>query len=129
MKLINKIPAIMLWAAWLLITAHSVIPHDHHSPELLVQNESSCPNSENTTSHHPFIPGHCHALNDLTCEKALVYSFNCNITCHDFLPAENVCQAFFDSYINSEGFFEITAHFQVSYLPDHSPLRAPPALS
>lgn len=75
----KKIPLYMLWLASMALIAHMVIPHDHHISGSFSTEEERCPESNNKTSHHPGIPVHCHAFNDLASEKAKTYHI-----LHDF---------------------------------------------
>jgi hypothetical protein len=125
----SKIPVIFLWIAWLLLTAHSVIPHDHHSNELQGASEASCPVSGHEAGHHSKLPGHCHALNDLTSEKAIVFSFPGNLFCVDFIVPDNESLINYEAYLHSYIIIELPEHLPVSHLLELSPFRAPPVLS
>ena len=83
-RIIKGIPAFSLWLAWLIITAHLIIPHDHHSSDLYGNKEDTCPHSQNNTRHNHGFPVHCHAFNDLASEKAVTYSIDRNIQHFDF---------------------------------------------
>ncbi len=58
--------------AWTIITAHQVIPHDHHI-ESAGGTEHSCPATDNGQEHHHGFPVHCHAFNDLSSEKVVKF--------------------------------------------------------
>jgi hypothetical protein len=78
-KVFKNIAVFSLWIAGLVIIAHLLIPHDHHSDCSVFNNDNEC-HAQNTAHHDksPAFPMHCHALNDLTFEKAsntfLIYS-------------------------------------------------------
>jgi hypothetical protein len=64
---------VSLWVAWGFMTAHLLIPHDHHIYDFSGSGESSCPLSDNKTSHSSGLPLHCHAFNDSFSEKATTF--------------------------------------------------------
>jgi hypothetical protein len=68
---VKKIPAFFLLLAASVFYAHMIIPHDHHLTEADVCQENPGPGKH--TTHHNGFPVHCHAFNDLTSEKAIVY--------------------------------------------------------
>ena len=70
---VKKIPAFFLLLAGAVFYAHMLIPHDHHLADFDVcqENAGQVP-GKHTTSHNGF-PVHCHAFNDLTSEKAIIY--------------------------------------------------------
>ncbi len=70
---VKKIPAFFLFLAASVFYAHMIIPHDHHLAEADVCQENSSPASGKHTTHHNGFPVHCHAFNDLTSEKAIIY--------------------------------------------------------
>ncbi len=72
-KVLKNIAVFSLWLAGLVIMAHLMIPHDHHSDCSGFSKENEC-HAENTRLpvKVPVFPIHCHALNDLTVEKASV---------------------------------------------------------
>jgi|WetSurMetagenome_2_1015567.scaffolds.fasta_scaffold00043_47 hypothetical protein len=78
-RICKKIPLFMLCLASMALIAHMVIPHDHHLSGSFSTEEDRCPESNNKTSHHPGIPVHCHAFNDLASEKAKTFQI-----LHDF---------------------------------------------
>jgi hypothetical protein len=128
-KVTSKIPVLFLWAAWIVLTAHSIIPHDHHFQESSGSLENSCPASDHQSDHHSKFPTHCQALNDLTSEKAIIYFFPGSITSIDFIAADNSSVADFESYLHSCTIIELPEHLPVSHLLELSPFRAPPVLS
>ena len=130
MKKINsKISVLFLWAAWILLTAHSVIPHDHHSPDSFGRREVSCPASGHESDHHTKFPGHCHALNDLASEKALIYTFFFNFRYVYFLREDITETNTSELYLQSYNILVLPEHLPVSHLLELSPFRAPPVIS
>jgi hypothetical protein len=83
-KIIKNIPAFFLWIAWLVITAHLIIPHDHHSSDLYGNKEDECPVTDGKSGHNHGLPVHCHAFNDLVTEKVIKYIPGKHIQSHDF---------------------------------------------
>jgi len=69
-KVFKNIAIFSLWLAGLVIMAHLLIPHDHHSDCSVFNKDNEC-HAGNTThpDKSPVFPLHCHALNDLTFEK------------------------------------------------------------
>jgi hypothetical protein len=67
--------ALLLWLAWLTISAHQIIPHDHHITDQYSNHDNDCPASGSKSDHKPGFPIHCHAFNDLASEKARIYNF------------------------------------------------------
>lgn len=127
-KLIKNISVFPLWLACLAIVAHMIIPHDHHLSESIAGQDDTCPASENSTGHKTGLPIHCHALHDLTSEKAskvqnirlvqnnvFVYNVWSDITAYKiqfpYVTIIDLPEPFFDSYV-----LEL------------SPLRGPPAV-
>lgn len=69
-KVIKKIAVFSFWLAGLVIIAHLMIPHDHHSDCSVFNEENECHASNiKLPASAPAFPIHCHALNDLTFEK------------------------------------------------------------
>jgi hypothetical protein len=73
-NIFKKGAALFLWIAMIIIMAHSIIPHDHHTEYTGSIPDRTCNAPENEAGHHHSIPLHCHALNDLVCEK-FTFSF------------------------------------------------------
>lgn len=94
-KALKNIAVFSLWLAGLVIIAHLMIPHDHHSDCSVFNEENEC-HATNTDHPAPAFPIHCHALNDLTFEKAsptiVVYN--------DFPTCDLFTMRFFDSVIS-----------------------------
>ena len=118
-----------MWVAWLVLIAHQIVPHDHHSADYFTAKEDSCPVSNGKTSHSSGFPIHCHAFNDLTSEKATTYFFSENIRYN--ITAVN---SFFEPFALELQFscitiIDIRKPFPYSHLLEFSPLRAPPSLT
>ena len=128
-KILKNIPVFFLVLAGLAISAHLIIPHDHHLSDTYLYQEDKCPASNGKTSHNSGLPIHCHAFNDLASEKATTYVLtkiirSKNIS-NDFLPDSFS----FEITVPIITIFDIRERFPDSYFVQLSPLRAPPSLS
>jgi hypothetical protein len=83
-KLFKNIAGFFILMAWLIITAHLIIPHDHHSTDLCGKMEDKCPLNDGKTRPDHGFPMHCHAFNDLVAEKFVKPVLTRNIQYHDF---------------------------------------------
>lgn len=126
-RMLKYISVLSLWLAWLLINAHLIIPHDHHSADLFGNKEDTCPVSDNKPVHNHGFPLHCHAFNDLTADKIVKYVVNKNIQT-DYISTAG----FSDNVRFPDSRAKVTDSRQNLREPnffDLSPLRAPPYLS
>jgi hypothetical protein len=128
-KIIKNMPVFFLWLAWLVITAHQIIPHDHHLADTYSNQEDSCPVSNSKTGHHHGFPYHCHAFNDLASEKATTYVLQANIQTNDVLISGFPDIFVFELQVTLTTISNIRKFFPDFYLLELSPLRAPPSLS
>ena len=125
-KSVRIISGVCLWFAWLVLTAHLMIPHDHHLMESFTGQEESCPASTDNTHHHSGIPVHCHAFNDLASEKAITFVLNDNIQ-SDNVSFNNYSDPFlFDFQLSFITIHDIRKPFPDPSLLELSALRAPP---
>jgi len=69
-KIIEFLMVVFLWVAGLSLSAHMLLPHDHHISDSYSHQDESCPVSDENSGHKPAFPAHCQAFNDLTSEKA-----------------------------------------------------------
>jgi hypothetical protein len=83
-KFLKKVAVLFLWLAMTIIMAHAVIPHDHHSE--ISTTDTSCNAHENGTDRHNPLPVHCHAFNDLVCEKFTFSFLKLHNTSVNYLP-------------------------------------------
>jgi hypothetical protein len=127
-RIVKNIPVLFMWFAWLVLTAHLLIPHDHHLIESFSR-EESCPASNSNTRHHSEFPIHCHAFNDLASEKAVTFVLKCNIISINFLFTDFPDAFVSENQIPLFTIFEIRKPFPDSYLLELSALRAPPSVS
>jgi hypothetical protein len=127
-KISKYISVFFIWIAWLVITAHLVIPHDHHLSDSCNSKENSCPVSSENKGHSTGLPVHCHALNDLTSGKATAcFSF-------EIFRVKNIAvRSSFDPFafdLKIIGFTinSFSESLTSSKLQELSSLRAPPSL-
>jgi hypothetical protein len=83
-KFLRKVAVMLLWLAVTIIMAHTVIPHDHHSEYSGSVPDASCNAAANEEHHH--LPLHCHAFNDLVCEKYTFQFFKLHNSSTSYLP-------------------------------------------
>jgi hypothetical protein len=126
-KIFKYTSVLVLWLAWLVMTAHMIIPHDHHVIESVTGNGDSCPLSNNKSDHHSGFPVHCHAFNDLTSEKARPYLLNLNIQFNIAVITSND-SPIFEFPLDYIKTIDDQINRPVSYFLKLSLLRAPPAL-
>jgi len=129
-KVFKNIAVFSLWLAGLVIIAHLIIPHDHHSDSSVFNKGNGC--HADNTQHSTKLPGfpiHCHAFNDLTFEKTstTVIVYNDIPVCDLFILS------FLDSTISVSGLSCVgIKDFQDPLIEIDllrlSPFRAPPAL-
>jgi hypothetical protein len=122
-KIIKYIPVSFVWIAWLILTAHLIIPHDHHLTESVI----SCPVSDNKSDHHSGFPIHCNAFNDLTSEKARPYSVTQVIQLNTFTFISSSIVITFESQLHYIKAFYSQIHIPDSFTLELSLLRAPPS--
>jgi len=128
-KIIKNIPVFFLWLAWLVITAHVIIPHDHHSADSFTAKEDACPFSNGKTGQSSGFPIHCHAFNDLASEKASTYFLTENIRYNDVSISGFPDALTFELQVSCITIIDLQKPFTDSHLLELSPLRAPPSLT
>jgi len=127
-RIFRSIRVFCLLLSGLAISAHMIIPHDHHLFDTLSCHRNSCPVSDSKPVHHTGFPVHCHVFNDLAVEEfaTLVLKKNTHsgfisvIWVHDF-PAHELniaCIKIFDS----------RKPFPDTCIPVSCLLRAPPSV-
>jgi len=127
-NIFKYIPGFSLWLALIIMSAHMIIPHDHHLADSFSNQEENCPASNNNSRHHTGFPVHCHAFNDLVSEKPINFLIIKDIQCDDliagsFTESKNHLIQFSKlSFLNSE------EPLIDSEFPELSALRAPPSL-
>ena len=128
-KVFKNISIFSLWIACVVITAHLIIPHDHHLADSFSTMEDSCPVSNGKTDHSSGFPIHCHAFNDLTSEKATTFYFTCNVQNNDIVIRSIIDPSAFELQFHIIPIIELREPFPDPYLLELSQFRAPPSLS
>jgi hypothetical protein len=125
-KILRNIPFFFLLLAGLVMVAHQTIPHDHHLPVSVFNQDDSCPFSKDKSSHHPVLPVHCHAFNDLASEKATTFflSDNVRIVSLFFSDYDDVFAT--DLQQHSYTVLLLSEPVSDSHILEFSQLRAPP---
>ena len=127
-KIFKYISVFSLLLAGLILSAHQIIPHDHHLSDSFGSKENSCPYSRGSEKPNSGFPLHCHAFNDLLSEKLITYLIINYIRCDDFMVAgysesnNHLLQFTILSFSNS---IEPLIDSEILEL---SALRAPPSL-
>lgn len=70
-RIFRNIQKALLFVAAGVLFAHMIIPHDHHSSDYGVCEDSQCPLPRNNQDHNKRFPVHCHSFNDLASEKII----------------------------------------------------------
>ena len=128
-KILKYTSVFTLWLAGLTLSAHLVIPHDHHSADTFADQDETCPASKHSSDDHSGFPLHCHAFNDLTSERTRSFQLTEK---HQFsfdsfnILTDNSSLILHSSFITLKEFSKPL--FDTSILKSSS-LRAPPALS
>jgi hypothetical protein len=128
-RIIKKISVFFLWLAWLVLTAHMIIPHDHHLADSVTGQGDSCPLSPDKSERHSGFPPHCHAFNDLTSEKATAFLMQDQVHHNDLFFSDFTDIFVFELSTSPVTIFDIRKSFPDSNLLELSLLRAPPCLS
>jgi len=129
-KVLKNIAIFSIWLAGLVIIAHLMIPHDHHSDCSVFSKENQC-HADNTKLpvKVPVFPIHCHALNDLTFDKT-----NVTFVIYNNFPSSDLFLfSFFEKAIaNSEicliRINDFHSPLIVTEFLRLSPFRAPPTI-
>lgn len=128
-KILKYIPVLFFWLAGLTLSAHTLIPHDHHSADPNTGQEKNCPFPDNKSGHKSGFPMHCHAFNDLATDKIRLYHIS-QIFQYSFSVPEIICDSISnDLPISSISFIYTQKPVFDTYALELSLLRAPPSLS
>ena len=126
-KITKNIPAFFLWLAFLVIIAHSIIPHDHPSADTFLAREDACHDSGGKTNHNSGFPFHCHAFNDFASEKVLKFILTKDIQFTDI--SVNIFSEVFKLQVRFIAIFDLRNTFSDSPFLKSTALRAPPLSS
>ena len=115
----------------MIIIAHLIIPHDHHSDSSVFSKYELCQNKN--VDHHPIkshgFPFHCHSLNDLTFEKnTTVIPVFTDIPLINFYIPDFVNSDIPDSPLSDIRIKDFHKPLIDIYFLRLAPLRAPPSL-
>lgn len=77
-KIFKYVPVFFFWLAGLTLSAHILIPHDHHLADPYSLQDRNCPVQDINSDHKSRFPVHCHAFNDLATEKLRLYHISQN---------------------------------------------------
>jgi hypothetical protein len=128
-KFVKRVSVFFLWLAAISVTAHLLIPHDHHLIDTFVSQDENCPDSDPRSGHHSGLPIHCQAFNDFTSERArpLLLTENLQFSFDFFSILTDVSTSLIESsFFSLKDFPKLL--FDTSFLRSTS-LRAPPALA
>jgi hypothetical protein len=128
---VKKISVIFLWIACLILFAHQLIPHDHHSENSFSDDKVECLSHQSShgNHHHSGFPMHCHSLNDLTFEKRTsVIPFSIELHVFYFLASETINLRVSEEYNRPFWFILQNEFSSTSIFLTTSSLRAPPSL-
>ena len=127
-KCLKYTSVFFLCLAGLALSAHLLLPHDHHIVDTFSNQDENCPVSNNKSNHHSGFPIHCHAFNDLASEKSRPIKITQNIQV-SFVTFGILTDT---SAFKLHGSFISLTDFQKpifdSFTLELSLLRAPPAL-
>jgi hypothetical protein len=129
-KVLKNIAIFSIWLAGLVIIAHLMIPHDHHSDCSVFSKENPChADNAKIPVKTPVFPIHCHALNDLTFDKTQITI----VLYNNFQTFDLFLFGFFETSIaKSEvclfGRKDFQSPLIVTDFLRLSPFRAPPTL-
>lgn len=126
-KILKYTSVFTFWLAGLTLSAHMLIPHDHHSADTFADQDERCPASKHSSDNHSGLPIHCHAFNDLTSERnrplQIIDKLQFSLDSFNILT-DNSSLILHSSFISLEEFSKPL--FETSIL-NTSSLRAPPA--
>jgi len=116
-----------LCLAGIAFCAHLLMPHDHHSGDLYLNQESNCPASDNESGHSSGYPVHCNAFNDLASGELRHYLIS-KIIQHNLLTIHSFQDAFeFKLQNPSAKIPDLPKPVFDTFILESSLLRAPPS--
>lgn len=126
-RIIKIIQIFFLFLAVSVFNAHMIIPHDHHQADFDLCSENSTPFSKTGGTHHPGIPGHCHAFNNLASERATSLLIKKQAPFQNFVPDIVHVEQAADIQLLYESIIDISIPPLLKGSQGLSSLRAPPA--
>ncbi|TAL59137.1 MAG: hypothetical protein EPN88_17675 [Bacteroidetes bacterium] len=127
-RILRYITILFLLLAGVAITAHLIIPHDHHLTDSFSDKGESCPVSDGKTGHHPGFPVHCHAFNDLTSDRVIISFIPDKIWHKDLEISSLFKRTASELKLIFITISDIRESFPDLFLQEVSSLRAPPTL-
>ena len=115
-----------LWLAVLTMSAHQVIPHDHHLADPFSKKDNNCTASHKRSGQKSGLPLHCHALNDLASEKSRPVQISQNIQFHFITFSVLTDSSAFKLHSSWISLIDSSKPIFNSYALEFSLLRAPP---
>jgi hypothetical protein len=115
-----------LWLAVLTMSAHQVIPHDHHLADPFSRKDNNCNASHNRSGQKSGLPLHCHALNDLASEKSRPVQISQNIQFRFITFSILTDSSAFKLHSSWISLIDSSKPIFNSYALEFSLLRAPP---
>jgi hypothetical protein len=74
-RILKYLQFFLFWLSGITLSAHLIIPHDHHISDTGTKQESNCPVNDDHHDKHKGFPAHCHFFNDLATEKESKHIF------------------------------------------------------
>lgn len=128
-KIFKYISVFSLWLAVITLSAHQIIPHDHHLTDTFLKQDNNCPASKSNSSHKSGFPLHCHAFNVFTAEKFQTFHVPHNIQFIFISPGNLSDACAFKPQISCVSILGLPDPVVDLHTLDSSQLRAPPALA
>jgi hypothetical protein len=126
-KTIKRLSVFFFWLSWVVMTAHMIIPHDHHFAESVNSKGESCPLADGKSGHPSGFPVHCHVLNDLTSERISSFILRNQVQNKDISFSDNTDIIVHKNITTVITIFENSNSFPDSHILELSFLRAPPS--
>lgn len=128
-KIFKYISVFSLWVAGLTLSAHFMLPHDHHLADSFSKQDNNCSASHNRSGQKSGLPVHCHAFNDLATEKSRPIQILQNIKLS--LVTFSILNDTFALELQSTCLSPVDFSKPIpdSYYLDFSQLRAPPSFT
>ena len=128
-KIFKYMTVFSFWLAGLSLSAHMLLPHDHHISGSLSKQEENCPASDNRSGQKSGFPVHCLAFNDLASEKARPIQISQNIQFSFITFSILTDTSTFNLQRSCTSLNDFSKPIFDSYILEFSLLRAPPALA
>ncbi len=125
-KFFIYISVFSIWLAGLTLSAHLLLPHDHHLADPFSRQDNDCPASNDRSGHKSHLPAHCHAFNDLTSDKSRPIQISQN-TQFRFITITILTEtSAFKSKSSCISNIDFSKPIFECHILEFSPLRAPP---